>query len=143
MRGWILAAVLTVVAIAPVCFLAYYYMRDNPVEKPVASVEFEKEQAPDMQVGAVIEVKAIKVIDGFRFDVFLDNGKWVEAHLPVAAKTEATEAVVELLRKATPPSPSVTLRRRVHNYWIVDLHLTIDDKRISVTEYLRDKGLLL
>lgn len=144
MRAWFLAVVLGVIAIAPVLLVGYYYRGVGPSEKPIASVRFEDENPhKKMEPGAEFEVRACKVIDGFRFEMYLEGGKWIEAHLPVATKDEASQVVVEWLNKTTPPSPTVTLRRQVGNVWIVDFHLQVDGKRSSILDLLRAKGLLL
>lgn len=144
MRTWFLAIVLGVIAIAPVVLVSYYYRGGTPVEKPIASVQFEGDNPNRvLEPGAVFEVRACKVLDGYRFGMYLEGGKWIEAHLPTATKDEASQVVVELLNKATPPAPTVTLRRQVGHYWVVDFHLTVDGKRSSVLDLLREKGLLL
>lgn len=140
MKPWITAILLAVVAIAPVLIFGYYRSM-QPVDKPIASVEFAKPQA--LKAGSQINVKACKVIDGFRYDMYLDGGNWIEAHLAVATKDEANLFVVELLKTTTYPPPTVTLLKHVGNYWIVDFCLTVDGKRVNMVNVLQEKGLLL
>ena len=143
MRTWLLAFVLVVMAIAPVAFLVYNYQKNTVLtERPIANIQFEPEIASKMEVGARHEVRACKVLDGYRYELFLENGKWIEGHLTVAAKDEASVFVVELLNRAAPPSPSVTLLRQVGNYWIVEFQLTVDNHRANMTDLLKAKGLL-
>lgn len=144
MKAWMLAVILAVVAIAPAICLVYYVVKSVPNDPTIASVQFEPQKVQKvLEVGVVFEVRACKVLDGFRYEMYLDNGKWIEVHLAVAAKDEANSFVVEWLNKTTAPPPSITLLRRVGNYWIVDFHLTVDGKRVNMVDLLRIKGLLL
>jgi hypothetical protein len=138
-----LAILLAVVAIAPACLISYYYTKSTPVERPIASVDFEPERPQKLEIGTKYEVKACKVLDGYRFEMYLEGGKWIEAHLRTATKDDATNVVVELLNKTTPPAPTVTLIRQTKHYWIVDMELTVEGKRVDLTELLRSKGLIL
>ncbi len=145
MKPWMLALVLAVIAIAPLGLLAYYYTRvsrDTAADQSI--VQFETQRPPQkMEVGAEFPVRACKVLDGFRFEMFLEGGKSIEAHLTAAAKEEAAPVVVDMLNKAEQPPPVITLRRQVGNYWIVDFSLTVEGKRCNMVDLLRAKGLLL
>lgn len=145
MRAWLLAIVLAVIAIAPVFLLTYYYDRRSPQpsEQEIASVQFEPEKvAKKLEPGAKFPVKACKVLDGYRFEMYLDGGKWIEAHLAAVAKEEASPVVVDWLNKTTPPPPTVTLLRQVGDHWVVDFELNVDGKRASLIDLLRARGLL-
>lgn len=147
MRSWMLAVILAVIAIAPVAILMYHYSCKNassePLEQPIAAVQFEAETPKILEAGSKYDVKACKVLDGYRFELYLEDGKWIEAHLKVAAKDEAGAVVVEWMNKATPPPPCVTLLRHVGDHWIVEFELTVDGKRADMVDLLRAKGLLL
>lgn len=144
MKGWLLAIFLGVIAIAPVFLVAYYYRSVRVQEGKVPSIEFQPERFDKkLEEGAEIEVRACKVLDGYRFQMYLEGGNWIEAHLPVATKQEAAQFVIDLLSKATPPAPTVKLKRKLNGCWIVDFHLTVDGKRSNLVDVLKAKGLLL
>ena len=136
---------LAVIALAPVAFLTYHYLgRPTPPDTAIASVQFESPRPPqNLEPGAKFDVKACKVLDGYRFEMYLEGNRWIEAHLAVATKEEASPIVVEWLNKTVPPPPTVTLLRQVGNHWIVEFHLTVDGKRANMVDLLRSKGLLL
>jgi hypothetical protein len=142
-KAWLLAVVLAVIALAPVFIFAYYGVRKETPDPAIASFEFGTLRPQELQVGASFEVRACRVLDGYRFEMYLEDGNWIEAHLPVATKEEASPVVVDWLKKTTPPAPTVTLRRQIASHWIVDLQLTVDGKRINIVDSLREKGLLL
>ena len=140
----LLALVLAIVAIVPVGVVLYNCRLG---ESPVGSVEFEGGKPPQkLETGMKLRVKACKVIDGYRYDVLLDNDRWMEAHLAVAAKEEATTAALAILDEAAQTSnpPTLTLLRQVGKVWIVDFSLTTKDgKRESMSALLGSRGLLL
>lgn len=146
MKSWLLAAVIgfisAAVAIAP--FFVFLYKGNNSKpEKAVAAIQFEPERMErKFEAGSEFTVRAIKVIDGYRFELYLEGNQWIEAHLPVAAKEEATAVVIDWFNKANPPAPTVILRRQVNSFWVVDLYLTVNGNRATVTEMLKAKGLL-
>ncbi len=130
-------------------FLWYYFYKANAEilnkEKTIASVEFEDNQPVKLQVGSKFNVKACKVLDGFRYEMYLEGGKWIEAQLPVVTKDDANPYVVNLLKTTTSPSPTVTLLKQVGNYWIVDFHITMPHtgEQANMIDLLRKAGLLL
>jgi hypothetical protein len=140
-----LAIVLSVIALAPVFLISYYYTGRTtvPVEQPIGAIQFEVERPKMLEAGQTFNVRACRVLDGYRFELYLEGGKWIEAHLKVAAKDEASAIVLECFNKASPPSPTVTLLRQVGHYWIVDFHLTMENRRENLTDFLKAKGLLL
>lgn len=146
MKSWILAVILALVAIAPIFYLVYNARSDNGTHQPrsIATVEFEQvHKNYTLEPGAVFDVRACKVVDGYKFGLYLDGDKWIEAHLAVATKEEAIPVVIELLNNAEPPPPSVTLLRKVEDYWIVDFSLTENGSRVRLVDVLRSKELLL
>jgi hypothetical protein len=144
MRAWLLAILLSVIALAPVFLLTYYYARSyNPPEQPIGAIEFQQSQPSIFKVGCEYEIRACKVIDGNRYALCLQGGKWIEGHLTVVSKEEAGVYAVEVLNEAKPPVPTVTLLRQVGHYWIVDMKITVGGKRTSMKELLAAKGLLL
>lgn len=147
-KVWVLALTLGVVALAPVLFVAYYYgaptkIVQNQMSPPIADFKFETKTTETLEPGAEFDVLACKVIDGYRYEMYLEGDKWIVAHLTQATKDEASPVVVELLNKTTPPSPKVILRRQVADYWIVDFHLSVDGTQSKMTDVLKAKGLLL
>lgn len=145
LKAWLLAFLLGATALAPVFWVAYHYGSGVtvPHENVIASVQFQQQYQKELAVGSQLEVRAVKVIDGYRYEMFLSNGQAITAHLTHATSDEAIPYVVELFNKAAPPAPVVTLRRKVGNYWLVDLQLTVDEKRVSMIHVLKEKGLLL
>lgn len=147
MKTWIFAIVLAAVAIAPFLYLAYHKMSPGIVlesRQSVALIEFQPQRPAALEVGGTVMVLACEVVDGYRFSLNLDGFSWIDAHLPVAAKEEATSYVVELLNSAEAPPPSVTLLRKIgEDCWIVDIAITKDGQRRSLVDLLRTKELLL
>jgi hypothetical protein len=145
-KNWILAVALAVIAIAPAGYFAYNMNpRSGEGSSPtIATIQFEEQQRNFvLEPGAVFGVRSVKVVDGYKFGLYLDGDKWIEAHLPVATKEEAIPVVIELLNGTTPPPPTVTLLRKIEGYWIVDLTLTHNGQRVNLISVLRDKELLL
>lgn len=136
-----LVAGVLVAAIAPMAVLLYH--NGSHTEQTIASVRFEAETPDRMEVGQTFAVKACRVIDGYRFEVCLENGKWFETHLALAAKEEAAAVVVGWLNSATPPAPTITLLRPVGPVWVVDFRLCLQGKSCSMADMLRANGLAL
>jgi hypothetical protein len=146
MKKWAIAVGLALLAIAPMAFLAYHYGfsdQQNSSNDNMAVIEFVANKNTILEPGSEIEVKACKVIDGYKYELHLEGNQWIEAHLAVATKYEATKVVAEWLRKAGPPAPTVVLKRHIDGYWIVDLHATVDNARVNVVDMLKAKELLL
>ena len=144
MKSWILAILLAAVAIAPIFYLVYNAKSGTPKSPSIATVEFKQiRKSTVLEPGAVFDVRACKVVDGYKFGLYLEGDKWIEAHLASATKEEAIPVVIELLNNAEPPPPSVTLLRKVEDYWIVDFELTQSHKRVKLVSILRSKELLL
>ena len=146
MKKWAIAVGLALLAIAPMGFLAYHFglsdQQGGPT-KNMAVIEFQVKKNTKLEPGSEIEVKACEVLDGYKYGLYLEGDQLIEAHLAVATKSEATEVVVEWLRKAGPPAPTVVLKRQVGDYWIVDLHATVNNARVNVVDMLKAKELLL
>lgn len=147
---WFLVVQLIVVALVPTFFLAYNTHREpvvieqpRVVEQPFASVQFETEQKKTLEPGSEFNVKACKVLDGYRFEMYLESNKWIIAHLAQATNDEAAPVVTDLLNKTTHPMPMVKLVRQVGEYWIVEFYLTVDGKQSNLVDVLREKGLIL
>lgn len=131
-------------AIAPVGYIVYNQSEETSSESPVlTTVEFVKPHQAQLEIGATYEVRACKVIDGYRFGMFLEGDKWIEAHLTTATKDEAAPAVIEWLNNTTSPAPTVKLLRKLNSYWIVEFRLTVDGKQETLTSLLKAKNLLL
>jgi hypothetical protein len=148
MKHWFLGSLLLVVAIAPVSLLIYnYYFRTTatPIKDDPAAVvvEFEPVRAKELEPGAVFSVRSCKILDGYRFYLYLEGGKVISAHLSVATKDGAATVVPEIFRTTSPPPPTATLLRKVGDEWIVRLHVAKDGKRTDLLSCLRERGLLL
>lgn len=146
MRTTIIALFLAIIAIAPIFYIAYYYVGEKPQVQadPIATVDFQtRPKSLELKPGATLDVLSCKVVDGYQFGLFLEGDKWIMAHLSVATDEEAIPVVIEWLNSAEPPPPTVTLLRKVGDYWIVDFHLTHEGQRVNMITLLRDKGLLL
>jgi len=146
MRSWIVALVLALVAIAPIYYITYHLRggSTNPEPSSIATVQFQQRpRTVKLEEGANLNVLSCKVVDGYKFGLHLEGDKWIAGHLPVATKEEAIPLVIEWLNKAEPPTPTVTLLRKVGDYWIVDFHLTVNGERVSMVSLLRSKHLLL
>lgn len=143
MKSWILSLFLAVIAVAPVGYFAYN-LRSDGISPTIATIQFEEQQRLwKLEPGAAFVIRSVKVVDGYRFGLYLENDKWIEAHLSVATKEEAIPVVIDLLNGTVPPPPTVTLLRKVENYWIVEIHLTHDGQRASLVNVLRGEELLL
>lgn len=144
MKSWLLAVVLATVAIAPLLYLVYHGGHEvTSSDSPVTTIDFASPPQPTMlEVGSVLRVGACGVIDGYRFQMFLEGDQWIEAHLPNATQEEATAVVIELLKNNT-TNPTVKLLRRTGNFWIVDFRLTVNGKQERLINLLQAKNLLL
>jgi hypothetical protein len=147
MKLWMIAIGLALVAIAPVAYLVYHFRfgGDSVAQHTVDTsiIDFRVQKNTTLEPGNEIEVLECKVQDGYMFSLHLAGDQWIEAHLPVATKEEAKKIVTNWLQKASPPPPTVVLKRNVGSYWIVDFHITIDGSRRSAVGMLGEKGLLL
>ena len=146
MKSWIIAIVLATIAIAPFLYLAYHKMGVvQRISRPsVATIQFEaEEKSMSLEPGAIFSVRSCKVVDGYKFGLYLENDKWIVAHLSVATKDEATSFVIDLLNKSTSTPPIVTLLRSVEDYWIVEFTVTKDGQTKNLVDLLRVEELLL
>ena len=110
--------ILILIAFAPV-FL-YVYSGGIPVSlmpqknHPVATIEFQQPNMQQkMEPGAQFGIRSIEVKDGYIFNLLLDNGEWIEAHLTRATTEEAIPFVVEMFKKGSYPSRSTG--RSIHS----------------------------
>ena len=148
MKTWILAIVLALLSIAPIMYLVYNGKEVTSSVSPilqmpvVATVDFVKPTNVTLEVGSELEVRSCRVIDGYRFGLSLEGNRWIEAHLPVATKDEATNVVIEMLRTST-TSPTVKLLRNVGSYWSVEFRLKVNGEHQKITDLLKVKTLLV
>lgn len=145
MKSWIIAIVLATIAIAPFLYLAYHKLgvAQRIFRPSVATIQFEVERSTALEPGAIFSVRSCKVVDGYKFGLYLENNKWIVAHLSVATKDEATSFVIDLLNKSTATPPTVTLLRLVEDYWIVEFAVTKDRQTKNLVDLLRFEELLL
>lgn len=133
MKSWMLIILLAAVAIAPAVFFWYSSQRI------AASINFDA----TLQAGDTFNVKACKVVDGSRYEMYLEDGQWIKACLSVFAKDEAAPVVSRWLTSSFQPCPTVTLLKKVDDCWIVDFQITMNSERISMNDLLQKKELLL
>lgn len=149
-KVWVLALALGIVALAPVLLFSYYYhgrsvsrSQDPLIPIGLQEFRFKDNTSKEMKPGTELEIRICKVIDGYRFNLCLENGKCIAGHLSQAAKEEAFLVVKDLMEKTTPPSPTIILRRQVSDFWIVDLYLNVEGQRVNLSDYLRSNELSL
>lgn len=153
MKSWISALTLAIVTLVPGLCLVYYtnqkYSAQQEVaqqpEQPnyIATFQFEQPSlSKSLEPGVTFEVKACRVIDGHRYEMALEGGKHITAHLAVITREQASLFVVEILHKAG-SKPTVTLLRQIDDHWVVDFELTFEGQRAKMTQLLRAKGLVL
>lgn len=149
-KAWILAVILGVLALVPCLYLVYDQNIELPIVQPIinstepviADFEFEIQKEKELNVGVEFNLNSCKVLDGYRFQLSLEGGKQITAHLTAATKDEATTVVVGLLTEAKSTRPTIILRRKTGDYWIVDFYVSLDGKRVNLIEDLRAKELL-
>lgn len=140
-KGVLYAVLLSAIAIAPILYFYYNYSYRPFTGDCAVTVQYNIPKPKDMVVGEEFGVMACRILDGHVFQVQLENGCWIEARLTHATREEATPAVIEALKIAT--SPSVILRRRCGRYWVVDFNLTLEARRTTLLEWLREQNLTL
>ena len=133
MKSLMLIGLLAAVAIAPAVFFWYTSQRI------AVSIDFDA----TLQAGDTFNVKACKVVDGSRYEMYLEDGQWIKASLSVFAKDEAAPVVSRWLANSFPPRPTVTLLKKVDDYWIVDFQVTLNGEKFSMNNLLQKKDLLL
>lgn len=141
---WICAFIFGTITVIPFAYLAYLYSgidfyHKTPYE---ATIEYVNgaENSP-IEAGGEFSIRSCCVIDGFRFAILLENNKWINARLNVVTKTDATKKVIEILGLS--PSPVVVLKRKIDDYWIIDIRLTLDTKVVMLGDLLRELNLAL
>ncbi len=144
---WMYTVLLGIVTLSPLGLFLYFNDPINKpisdVNRPVATIRSENKILKPLKVDDEFEVKACKVIDGYRFEMYLEGDNWISAHLATATKESATLAVTEIMNKTNSISPSVILKRQIGDHWIVDFYLSVDGKKTNMVDVLRAKGLLL
>lgn len=132
-----------IIGIVPIAGLAYLHQTEQNQQvgyPPAASIDFTQPLVEkQMEPGTNFLVKSIRVQDGFVYHLLLENNIWIEAHLTCATKEEATSVAIELLKTTT--RPVAVLRRKVGNYWIVDLQLSEQNNNYNLVDLLREQGL--
>lgn len=141
------------VSVAPALYF-FYVSRKELAQPPqtqsaqstpaeYVTIQYSSPKAKDVAVGEEFGLLTCRVIDGCIFMVQLDNGQWIEGRLVTATKDEATAAVIEALKP--PAAPRVLLKRKIGTgrEWVVDFSLTIDGKKTTLMEWLKEKKLTL
>lgn len=137
--------ILILIALAP--FFFYVYNGGIPAslmpqqQHPIATIEFQQPNMQQkMEPGAQFGIRSIAIKDGYIFNLLLDNGEWIEAHLTRATTEDAVPFVVELFKKGS--YPSVILYRQANGYWITDIHLNTENDRKSLLKLLESQNLV-
>ncbi len=112
------------------------------IERNVVEIQYVTSEVKPLEVGSQFMVKSCKVVDGFRFLILLENDTWIETSLAVITKEEATEKVAEFLKAATTP-PTVLLKRKIDNYWVVDFEFLRGTEQVNLVDLLLEKDLVL
>lgn len=144
----IFVIIFAIIAISPAIVHFYYNephfeqkIQNVVSEEPIASIEFQSKTPKELESGVEFEVESCRILDGFRFEMDLESNKSIIAHLTTATSNEASVVVVDLMNKAK--NPVVKLLRKVNDYWIVELSLFIDGKKVNIIDVLKMQGLLL
>lgn len=143
MKKTALAIVLGIMAVAPVAYFTYVYtnFEEKGIIQGVAIVDYMSREYKAMEPGSEFRIRSCHIVDGYKFAILLENGEWIHAHLTVATKPEATQVVIDTLKKSH--VPTVILRRKLDDYWIVNFHLTLDGKDIMLRNLLEERELIL
>jgi|LakMenE18May11ns_1017448.scaffolds.fasta_scaffold9922397_5 hypothetical protein len=112
----------------------------NQINPVVADLQFDFEKEKILEAGVEFSLKSCRILDGYRFQLVLEGGNQITAQLTSATKDEATQPVVDLLKQTK--IPSVLLRRKSGDVWIVDIYVSINGKITNLIDELRTKGLL-
>lgn len=87
-----------------------------------------------------VAVQRIRVISGHEFDVTLRDGRRIHGRLPVDTPLEATKEVVKLINSST--DPEVVLLNRENELWLIEIHLTVNGKKIRLVDWLSQNNLI-
>ena len=139
---WIMAFIFGTIAVIPIAYFAYLYSdfyQENQLYE--ATIQYSSVKESPVEVGSEFSIKSCRVIDGFRFSILLENDRWINAQLNVATKVDATKKVVEILELSS--VPIVILKRKIDDYWIVDIRLTLDSKVVMLGNLLRELNLVI
>ena len=140
MRSWSLAIFLTLAIISPLGCLGWLvYNGQNIQQVQNGSVEF---QQTVLQEGMEVPIGAINVLNGHKFEVAIDQNRWIIIRLPSMTKTGSVEKVKEILQTNQGANPSVKLLREFDDYWVADIYINTPNKT-SLLDVVRRKNLLL
>lgn len=131
------------IAVMGLPVMAYFLFKNKELitGKEYTTIQFIDDKPREMVPGSQFSVLSCKVYDGMSLNVTLDTRQSIDIKLKSFTKEEAGSEIVNVLKTAG--SPTVILRRKIDNYWIVDFNLTIDGKKTTLLEWLSSKNLLL
>jgi hypothetical protein len=135
------AVALAFIAVAPLAYLLYTGDEESEPEAPLVTIQYTQPQPKPMAPGVVYGVSSVRVVEGHIFLVLLEDQNWHKVQLTAVSREEATADVVEVLKQTH--SPTITLRRQVEGYWVVDFDVVLNGRRISLVEWLAERKLLL
>lgn len=139
-KKWLPCVLIVLFSLAPMVY--FVYNNSSRGESQYPTVQFVSQQPKQMVPGTEFHVQACRIIDGYIFEVILEGHRnWTEVHLKKVTIDEATPVVVEALK--TSISPTVVLRRKVGDVWIVDFNVTFRDRRTTLLDWLEEKKLTL
>jgi len=139
---WILGLVFGIIVVTPFAYFVYLHSSagfENPSYE--ATIQYSSIAETPMEVGSEFLIKSCHVIDGFRFSILLENNQWINTRLNVVTKVDATKKVIEILELSS--TPIVILKRKIDDYWVVDIRLTLDSKVVMLGDLLRELNLAI
>lgn len=116
----------------------YYYFNSAGSEPSYTIVNFEG--LKKLEVGQKFAVKLVKVMDSNSFDFLLEGDIWIKGVVPVIPKEEAYGFVLETLPKVQ--NPTVLLRGKYKNIWIVEFDFVLDGKATRLDAVLKENHLV-
>ena len=139
MKKWLLIAFSALVFAAGVVVWQYWPVEEQPAT--LAVIDLVPATPKQMLPGEEFGVKSCRPIDAWAFILLLENDVWIECRLKVITVPEAVNETLQLLRNST--QPTAVLRRKIGNYWVIDLYVTVDGQRVDVVEWLQKRKLVL
>lgn len=135
------AVALAFIAVAPLAFFLYTDLDEGTEPEARLVIDYLPPPPKPMAPNVTFGVMSVEVLDGHIFRVHLTNQEWHEVRLAAVTTEDAKAEVVEVLKRTH--SPTVTLRRKFEGHWVADFNLILEDRRISLLEWLAERKLLL
>lgn len=95
----------------------------------------------ELQIGGGYDVEAIRVRTSPNyFEVKIKRIGWIRAYMPKEYRDQAKLPLIELFHNCE--NPKIFLKENRQAYWIVDILLTSNSKKVNVFDWLLDRGLV-